>query len=215
MKTNNSEYIYVVLIKALTGLGGFARKFSKYEYTHIAIACDRSKNDFVTFSRRRHFTPFDAGFMHEKIEYYAFGKHERVKVKVFEIPVSYENKCKIRNYIEKIEKDEEYVFNLYSMITMPLIHGFKIYKAHNCMSFVSKIVKMSGAVKMSKPYYKYNIKDLDTLLQPYFGKEGYLYKRDDEEAYMAQPGFGYNLRTFLALNGKLMYRIVLKNRRNG
>ena len=32
----NNE-IYVVLVKANTGIGKFARIFSKYEYTHIAV----------------------------------------------------------------------------------------------------------------------------------------------------------------------------------
>lgn len=206
----NDEYIYVVLIKALTGLGGFARKFSPYEYTHIAVACDRTKNDFVTFSRRAHHTPFDAGFMHERTEYYAFGKHKRVKIKVFALPVSPEAKRNIKKYIESIERDEEYVFNLYSMVTMPLLHGFRIYKAHNCMSFTAKILELSGAVNLNKPYYKYNIREMDELLRDFFWKEGYLYKRKGSRAYMRRPGLCYNVKKFFELNGKLIYRMIFR-----
>ena len=54
-----------------------------------------------------------------------------------------------------INNDNEYIFNLYSMATMSLFHGFRIYKAHNCMSFVSKILKLSKSVNMTKKYYKY------------------------------------------------------------
>ncbi|MBQ8245871.1 MAG: hypothetical protein IJZ42_01960 [Lachnospiraceae bacterium] len=215
MKTNRNEFIYVVLIKALTGLGGFARKFGNYEYTHIAVACDRSKNDFVTFSRRRHHTPFDAGFMHEKAEYYAFGKHKRVKIKMFAIPVTAEAKEKIEHYIAEIEKDRDYIFNLYSMVSMPLLHGFRIYKAHNCMSFTAKIVELSGAVELSKPYYKYNIRELDSLLHDFFRKEGYLYKRKESKAYMKNPGLLYNIVKFAQLNGKLIYRMIFRKKETG
>ena len=82
------EYIYIVLVKALTGLGRIARKITRYEYTHIAISLDENLEDFITFSRRKHYSPFDAGFMHEKRQYYAFGKNKNVKVKVFKIKIS-------------------------------------------------------------------------------------------------------------------------------
>lgn len=206
----NDEYIYVVLIKALTGLGGFARKFNPYEYTHIAVACDRRKNDFVTFSRKAHHTPFDAGFMHEKAEYYAFGKHKRVKIKMFAVPVASEAKQNIKEYIQSVESDKEYIFNIYAMVTMPLLHGFKIYKAHNCMSFTAKILELSGAVKMDKPYYKYNIREMDDLLQDFFLKEGYLYKRKESGTYMKRPGLFYNAEKFFELNGKLIYRMIFR-----
>ena len=64
-------------------------------------------------------------------------------------------------YINKVSNDSSYIFNFYSMITMSICHGFKVYKAHNCMSFVSEIIELSEAVNMSKPYYKYNIKEID------------------------------------------------------
>ena len=114
------EYIYIVLVKALTGLGRIARKITRYEYTHIAISLDENLEDFITFSRRKHYSPFDAGFMHEKREYYAFGKNKNVKVKVFKIKISQYNKEKIIEYIDKIENDKEYIFNFYSMIFMSL-----------------------------------------------------------------------------------------------
>ena len=212
-KKTKDEYIYVVLVKALTGLGGFARKLSGYEYTHIAVACDRRKNDFITFSRRAHHTPFDAGFMHEKAEYYAFGKQKRVKIKMFAVPVTPEAKQNIKEYIESIAGDEEYIFNIYSMVTMPILHGFRIYKAHNCMSFTAKILELSGAVPMQKPYYRYNIREMDILLQEFFLKEGYLYKRKESSSYMENPGLIYNGVKFLELNGKLIYRLLFKRNR--
>ena len=57
-------YVYVVLVKALTGLGKFSRKINKYEYTHIAVSLKQEMEDFDTFSRRSHYTPFNAGIMH-------------------------------------------------------------------------------------------------------------------------------------------------------
>ena len=210
-KNNNQDYIYIVLVKAMTGLGKFARKFSKYEYTHIAVCLNDKLDDFITFSRKKHYTPFDSGFMHETMDCYAFGNSEKIKLKIFKVPVTLDSKQSIIKYISKIENDKDYIFNLYSMATMSLFHGFRIYKALNCMSFVSKIIELSKSVSMSKKYYKYNIKELDILLSNYKYKEDYFYKtKIENKNYMDKVSFVSNILMFFKLNGKLLHRIFSK-----
>ena len=204
------EYIYIVLVKALTGLGRIARKITRYEYTHIAISLDENLEDFITFSRRKHYSPFDAGFMHEKREYYAFGKNKNVKVKVFKIKISQYNKEKIIEYIDKIENDKEYIFNFYSMITMPIFHGIRIFKAHTCMSFVGRVIELSECVELKKKYYKYNIKEIDDLLKGYLLSEVNLEKNKEDNKYMKQENIIINLQKFFKLNGQLIYRMLFK-----
>lgn len=214
-KENQNNYIYVVLVKALTGLGKFARLTSKYDYTHIAVCLDEKFDKFYTFSRRRHYSLFDCGFMVETLDCYAFGKYKDVKLKIFKVPVSKENKIEIEKYIESVSKDAEYIFNFYSMITMSIFHGFKIYKAHNCMSFVSKIIELSDAVNMSKPYYKYNIKEIDELLTEYQYKEELFEKKKMEiKGYMNYVGLVKNTLYFIKLNSKLIYRLIVKEKEN-
>lgn len=155
--------IYIVLIKAHTLLGSAARKIMRYEYTHIAVCLDNSLTDFISFSRRRHYLPFDAGFMHEKRDFYAFGKHKDFKAKVFQINVTEEDFLKTMKFIHICENDKKIVFNFLSMLTMPVFHGINICKAYNCMSFTAKVLELSG-VHLTKPFYKYSIRDIDKLL---------------------------------------------------
>ena len=210
MKNN---YIYVVLVKALTGLGNFARLIGKYEYTHIAVCLDEKLDKFYTFSRKKHFSPFDCGYMIETLDCYAFGKNEEVKLKVFKIPVSSKNKEEIEKYISKIANDSKYIFNFFSMVTMPIFHGFRIYKSHNCMTFVSKILVLTNTVKMSKPYYKYYIKELDELLNDYLYNEDYYKKKKIEtKGYMNRVSVTKNILYFIKLNSKLIYRMVIKGK---
>lgn len=214
-KENQNNYIYVVLVKALTGLGKFARLTSKYDYTHIAICLDEKFDKFYTFSRRKHYSPFDCGFMLETLDCYAFGKHKDVKLKIFKVPVSKENKEKIEKYIENVSKDSEYIFNFFSMIAMSIFRGFKIYKAHNCMSFVSKIIELSDTINMLKPYYKYNIKEIDELLSEYLYKEDFFEKKKIEtKDYMNYVGLIKNTLYFIKLNSKLIYRLMAKGKEN-
>lgn len=212
MKLNkNEKYIYIVLVRALTGLGKFARKISKYEYTHIAVCLNDNIDDFITFSRKKHYAPFDSGFTHETLDCYAFGNNERIKLKIFKVPVSLGDKKIIEKYIENIANDNEYIFNLYSMATMSIFHGFRIYKTHNCMSFVSKILELSKSIPMTKKYYKYSIKNIDILLTNYKYKEEYFYKtKIQNKKYMDKVSFVSNVSMFLKLNGKLLYRIFSK-----
>jgi hypothetical protein len=209
-----NSYVYVVLVKALTGLGKFTRKISKYEYTHIAICLNEKFDKFYTFSRRKHYNPFDCGFMIETLDCYAFGKHKDVKLKIFKLPVSNENKEKIERYIDNIDKDQKYIFNFFSMITMPIFHGFRIYKTHNCMSFVSKIIELTDTVEMKKAYYKYNIKEIDTLLSEYlYNEDCYEKKTIETKNYMDHVFFIKIIFNFINLNIRLIYRMILKGRK--
>lgn len=211
MKKNENNYIYVVLVKALTGLGKFARLTSQYDYTHIAVCLDEKLDKFYTFSRRKHSAPFDCGYMVETLDCYAFAEHKNVKLKVFKVPVSLKNKKRIIRYIENISNDPDYTFNFYSMITMSIIHGFRIYKTHNCMSFVSKIIALTDSVKMNKAYYKYNIKEMDELLTDYLYKEELFEKKKIEtKDYMDNISIWENLIYFIKLNSKLIYRLLTK-----
>ena len=100
------------------------------------------------------------------------------------------------------------------MATMSIFHGFKIYKAHNCMSFVSKIIELSRTVNISKPYYKYNIKEIDELLTEYLYKEEFWEKKKIEtKGYMNYVGVIRNTLCFIKLNGKLIYRLIVRGKK--
>ncbi len=210
---NKTEEIYIVLVKANTILGRITRKLFHYEYTHIAISLDKELKNFITFSRRKHYTPFDCGYMVEDINCYAYGRNKKVKCKIFKLQITKEKKKEIKQFINKVSKDKEYIFNFYSMLTMPMIHGFQIYKSHNCMSFVSKIIELTNEIEFTKKYYQYNIQEIDHLLSNYQIDEKYFYKeKEDNKEYMKIRGLLWNTILFLLLNGKLCYRICMKRK---
>ncbi len=202
--------IFIVLIRAHTGLGSIARRITGYPYTHIAVSLDRSLTDFVSFSRRYHSFPFDAGFMHEYRDYYAFGDHSDFEAKVFRLPVTDARLRRIRAFLRKCESDRELRFNLFSMATMPLLGGFRIPKAENCMSFTAQIIRMSGCVQMQKHYWRYSIKDMDRLLGNHLFFEGKLRRLPSPqyERYMQPFCIIKYLRDAAALNGTLARRML-------
>lgn len=201
--------IYVVLVKAHTGLGGIARRITKYDYTHIAVSLEESLDEFITFSRKKHYSPFDSGFMRETLDCYAYGEYSGVRLKVYKVPVEDKSFRKIKRYIARVEQDNEYIFNLYSMATMPILHGFRIFKAHNCMSFVGKILEISGAVVLERPYYKYDIKQMDELLSPFEMRERVFTRGEIKTAgYMDRVSVVQNIRDFVTVNWELIKRLM-------
>ena len=200
--------IYIVLIRAYTGLGNIGRFATGFEYTHAAVCLDKKLRDFISFSRRSHYLPFDAGFTHGKREYYAFGDHKNFKAKVFRIKVGDKEYRKLSEFFSYCENDSEIIFDIFSMATMGIFHGTKIYKAYNCMSFTAKALEICG-IELKKPYYRYSLKDIDELLSggDYF--EGWI-KRDeitDQKRYMTRYSATENIYYGLILMCKIIKRI--------
>ena len=204
--------IYIVLIKAHTGLGGAARWLTGYPYTHIAVSLDGSLRDFISFSRRYHYFPFEAGFTHEYRDYYAFGKHKDYSVKVFRLPVEAAAYSDILSFIDDREKGN-YLFNLYSMATMPVLGGFRIANAENCMSFTAQIIGLSRCVKLTKPYWRYSIKDMDELLTNLQYFQGKICKRpqDNHSEYMQALCIKRYLTGMIGLLVPLTKRLIMKH----
>lgn len=205
----DEEYIYIALEASHTFVGTLSRIFEHYEYCHCVVCMDENLDSFASFSRRRLHAPFDSGFMRETLDCFAFGKNDSVKLKVFKIPVTHRNKVKIERFITTVEKDDAYIFNFFSAFTMAIFHGFRIYKTYNCMSFVGKVLELSGAVEMSKPYYKYDIKEIDALLSDYLYNEGkYECKEVINKHYMDKVNPIANVYMFFKLIFRLIYRVI-------
>ncbi len=208
------KHIYVVLIESYTGLGKILKKFTGYRYEHIAVSLDKSLTEFYSYSRRQHHHPFNAGFMKEFRDYYAFEEYQKFYAKVFAIPVNDEEMARITEFIERCGQDNEQMFNLFAMVTTPIIHGFRLYKAHNCMDFTAKVIELAG-VPLAKPYYKYSIPDIEKLLALLPHKEGYIRRIDskDYDRYVEKSDLLTGIREFAHVIRTLTHRLVFDRKK--
>ena len=211
MKTvKYTGYLYVVFVRSMTGISKITRKFVDYEYTHMSLCFDNRMEDFVTFARRNLYTPLDAGIVWERRGNYAFEDMEACKVRIFKIPVTKEEFQEIVELIEEFEQDEEYMFNLFSMLTMPILHGFSIYPAHNCLSFISMILTKIHGIYLEKPYYKYMPSELNEVLKEYVWFEGWLKKKEESVTAKADsiPGRWEMCVVNCRIIAELIYRMI-------
>lgn len=208
------KYVYVVLIESYTGLGKLLKKFTGYRYEHIAVSMDKSLTEFVSFSRKQHHHPFKAGFMREYRDYYAFEEYKKFYAKIFALPVTEEQYKNIEEFISKVENDPEQIFNLFAMLTTPILHGLQIYKAHNCMDFTAKVIEMAG-VPLDRPFYKYDIPGIEKLLEGYPVKEGYVKRIDspDYEKYTEPSDILTTAKEFLYAVKTLTKRVIFDRHR--
>lgn len=211
------KYVYVVLIESYTGLGKLLKKFTGYRYEHIAVCLDKDLKEFYSFSRKQHHHPFKAGFMREYRDYYAFDEYQKFYSKIFAIPVTEEKYDEIKDFIDRLLADDEQIFNLFAMLTTPILHGFRLYKAHNCMDFTAKVIEKAG-VKLDKPYYKYDIPDMEKLLEKcgFPVKEGYVKRLDSEdyEHYVEKSDFLTGFAEFVNAVKTLTLRLLFSKPEN-
>lgn len=204
-------YIYVCFMATMTTIAKISRRISGCDYTHISIAFDEKLEDFVSFSRRSANTPLDAGIVWERRGDYVQPGQTSYRTKIYRIPVSREKLERIKKLIWKYEHDAEYMFNIFSMVTMTVFHGFFIYKTENCMSFVGRILEMTGAVPFTKPYYRYLPEELIKLLSGYEYFDGRM-PADSTDRNHRERTIGFWQKA--VLNGRilltLLYRMVFK-----
>ena len=212
--TQMDSYIYVCFMATMTTIAKISRRISGCDYTHISIAFDEKLEDFVSFSRRSANTPLDAGIVWERKGDYVVPGQAAYRTKIYRIPVSREKLEQIRGLIREYEQDPEYMFNIFSMVTMTVFHGFSIYKTENCMSFVGKILEMTGAVTFSKPYYKYLPEEFIRLLSGYEYYDGMMPADSADKKHREREiGFWQKARLNARILLTLLYRMAFKARK--
>ena len=211
--SETNDYIYIVLECSHTLVGKIAKKVEHYDYSHITTCFSDSLDSFASFSRRKLHAPFDAGFMRETLDCMAFGDYDTTQLKIFKVPLLPGRKEIIEKFIAAVERDDQYIFNVYSAFSMGLFHGFRIYKTYNCMSFVGRVLDLSGTVKLDRPYYRYDIRQMDELLTPYlYAEQEYECREIINQHYMDHVGFLPNVGMFLKLTGRLLFRLLTKRK---
>ncbi len=159
----STQKIYVLLSKTHTNFARLTRKFGKLNFNHAAIATDAELNQLYAFARPQHNAVFLARLVNESIDRYTLGKVDHVDVVLFELGVTLEQYQWVQNEIAQIQADDEYLYNLFSVLTYPLSKGFSTYKAFSCIEFVMYILRGINR-QVTDPLHRYKPDDLVDLL---------------------------------------------------
>ncbi len=166
-----NRFIYVVVSHTATRFGKLLRIFGKIEYNHSAIALDENFNELYAFARPQYRAMILARLVKESYTSYTLNTNQPIPIKVYKIPVSEQEHNYVRETILRIHNDERFHYNIFSVLTFPILNGCAVSKTYTCSEFVTHILKDIG-FSMPLPCYQYKPEDLVHILKDYLFYEG-------------------------------------------
>lgn len=210
----NQKYVYVALLYIPSAVGKFVKFWTRYGYSHVTFSFDENLETNHAFSRVKEFTPLVGGYTIEHKSYYTSGNDVKIDTIIYKIPVTDKEYNDIKKFIDEIKNDNEYLYNYFSMCTLAVIGGFRVYKAMHCTEFVAKILTMISSVKMSKKWYKYLPKDFNSDLKEYTIYDGIMDTKNakrEKKDYFFQPVTKKKYRkTYRYIIKEIIYRMIHK-----
>lgn len=187
--TPETHYLYFMISRTPTRFGALLRRLGSLEYNHASVSFDAGLRQLYSFSRQQHNTLLIAKLMHETPDRFTLRKYPFVAVVLFRVPVSAEQYKAVREIVDAVRSDPEYIYNYLSVITYPVTRGFSTYKAFSCLEFVMLLLKKLG-FPVDKPLYRYKPDELRTLLGDYTVFEGNLLDYLAQQNVPVSPGAG-------------------------
>ncbi len=207
METKN---IYIILSKTQTRFGRLIRLFGKQKYNHVSICLDDKFQEIYAFARPQYNAALLATLVKEDVDRYTMNRDVQVPIAVMEFPLTKEKYEDINGKITEILEDKHYYYNLFSVLSFPLIKGFHVYKTFTCVEFVAYLLEDMGY--FNRPCYQYTPDDFFELFSDrliYSGDiRGCIGKETGSDAYfapMSRMVFLSSIKVFFILIKRTMF----------
>jgi len=216
MKTNGKEfehYIFLIISETPSRFGRVIRFFTKTKYNHASLAFDEGLRQLYSFGRRQNKVPLNAGLVKEYPERFSLGKVDCVNVRIYKIPVTRNQYLRGKRRIKQIMDDPDgYLYNLFSVLSYPIFHGFHTYKAYSCAEFVAHMLDYMGVVlDGNKCEYEYTPQEIAESLDTQIVFEGNLleycnYEHSVPEYFFKNPRYFSATYITCTVIARLLYR---------
>lgn len=206
------HFVYIMISQTHTGFAMALRRVGGLHYNHASIALDDRLNHLYSFARPNYRTPMLARLNRESVSRYTLLRERFVDVVIFRLPVTQAQYEWARAAIRQVEQDEEYLYNLFSVLTHPLTGGFCTYKSFSCIEFVMYLLQGMG-IKLDQPLYRYKPGDLLTLFPQHLHFQGNLldYCPEGEDPdYFAPVSTHVVMLSSVRVLGQLLFRLVCR-----
>ncbi len=177
-------YVYILISRSSTGIAKAIRLLGQQYFSHCAISLDGELRQIYAFARPEKHAPLMGRLVHESLDRYTLRRDTSVPVVLFRIPVSQEQYAWAEQSILAAYSDRDCVYNLFSVVTYPLVKGMTLPNSYTCIEFIAYILQNFGYLQ-KKPKHKYTPDDLVTELDDFI-----VYRGDVRECMTANPGDG-------------------------
>lgn len=155
------QYVYIVFSSTPYKIGKLIRRFTGESYNHVSISLDRELTRMYSFARRFYRTPFYGGFVKEsRARYHLKGVPSQIKI--CRLAVSDEVYAALEKRLQDMyQRREQYLYNHFSVATIPFHRLVHLKDAHVCSEFVAGQLQQLGMSLDPKKYY--SVDTLETL----------------------------------------------------
>lgn len=164
MSENKTKAIYIMLSSTGTKFAKTIRKIGKQQFNHSSISLDPDLRRTYGFARPQHNAVLMGRLVRESLERYTLGTDEYVEIAVFKVPVTEEEYNWVKKELALRLNNEEYMYNLLSVLTYPVLKGYSIENMYTCIEFVAFIMKRLGYLQ-DRPACKYTPDDILTYFE--------------------------------------------------
>lgn len=143
-QNGKTKYIFIVLTRTNGGIPQIIRTLTGDCYNHASVAFSATPHLLYSFARIHNISPLVGGPVAEYLCRFTHGGQAKVPSSVFAISVTPETYRNARRIVRSIFNDGEYIYNLLSVASYPLLGGFETYKAYSCSEFVAVLLHLIG-----------------------------------------------------------------------
>ena len=142
MEHNKLKKVYIVLTYTGTIPSKIIKFYTKDEYSHVSISLDEKLNNMYSFARLNAYNPFQAGFIHEKLNYGTFKRFKNTKAEIYSLCVTNEQYEKIKEIIINMEKNKNiYKYNLVGLIAQVFNIKYQTKNSFYCSEFIKYLIE--------------------------------------------------------------------------
>ena len=162
--TTEDKKIYLLLMHTKTIPSKIVKLFTRYAYSHVAIALDKDCETVYSFGRRKLNSILNGGFSVEKREGAFFEKFNQTDCIIYESNVSKKQYDNLEMTLDDMQKNiEEYKYDFIGIVPRFFGIPFTIKNRYVCSYFIASLLEENGIYKFEKPACLTKPKDFENL----------------------------------------------------
>lgn len=205
--------LYIILSRTNTKVARTIRMVAKQKYSHVSISLEDDFSHIYAYGRPQHNAFLIGGLVEESLDRYTLRKDNPIPIKILKFKINDYQYMWIKNKINTMLRNPEYMYNLYSIITYPITKGIFVKNAFTCVEFAVYIMQHLGYLT-DKPACKYKPDELSEIFNNYAIFEGEAreilpYISDD--AYYKKANFDLIVKSaysFLKISKRSLFEFI-------
>lgn len=163
MSTKDKK-IYLLLMHTKTIPSKIIKLFTRYSYSHVAIALDENCDTLYSFGRRNPNSILNGGFSIEKKDGAFFKKFNETECAIYESNVSDEQYESLKKILKEMKNNiDDYKYDVIGIVPRFLGIPFTIKNRYVCSYFIATLLEKTQIYKFDKMTCMLKPQDFDNL----------------------------------------------------